>query len=146
MFFKRKDKNIEVTEEPKKTQTIQERMEEVYNWHVKQFMKEMEAGKIDIIIERKLSWYSFDNAVVGCAQDEKTEIVYSKKQLLGVLEVYKLAQKACDIVEEKIIKFAESKGYSCTDTGAGHYANFSFSAKERKDLSTLENEITEWQQ
>lgn len=143
LFFKKKENEV-VAEEPKKQPTIQERMKEVYDWHINQFLKEMEAGKVDISIERKLSWYSFDDAIVGCTPNEKVEISYAKKQVLGVHEVNQLAQKACDIVKDKIIKFAESKGYVCTNKD-DYIGDFLFSAEKRKDLTTLEKEITEWQ-
>ena len=145
MFFKKKEKVVAVIPKPKKTQTIQERMDEVYNWHVKQFLKEKEAGKVDINVERKLSWYSFDNAVVGCTQDETVDTVYSKKQVLGVHEVNQLAQKACDIVRDKFIKFAESEGYVCTNKDCDLYDEFHFSAEKRKNLDSLEKEIDSWQ-
>lgn len=141
MLFKRK-KKIEAPEQPKMAQTIQKRMDEVYNWHIQEFLKEMDSGKVDIEIKKNLSWFSFDNAIVGCSQDAPDNIVYDKKQTFGINEVNELAEKACKTVTKRIIEFAESHGYKqehCDVSG-----RFFFTADKRKDLSKIESDIDSW--
>ncbi len=140
MFFKRKSK---IEPEPKpKPATIQERMTEVYNLYINKFSEEKTIGKVDIEIPVKFHWWVFECAVVGCLETDSSEEITKRRQILGKSETVKLAQKAALEVKDKFIKFAESQGFEL-DYDSSDYLGFK--AKERKDTSKLEEEITTWQ-
>lgn len=141
MFFKRKSK-IEQQPQPQKPATIQERMTEVYNLYANKFLEEKAAGKVDIELPVKFSWWVFECAVIGCLETDSSEEQLKRKQILGNSETVKLAHKAALEVKDKFIKFAESQGFEL-DYDSGDYLGFK--AKERKDTSKLEEEITTWQ-
>lgn len=140
MLFKKK--KTEAPKQPKITQTIQERMDEVYNWHIQEFLKEMDSGKVDIDIKKRLSLFSFDNAIVGYSEKASDTLIYDKKQVFGINEVNELAEKACKTVTERIVEFAESHGYKQENNDVR--GRFFFTADKRKDLSKIENDIDSW--
>ena len=140
MFFKRKSK-IEQQPQPQKPATIQERMTEVYNLYVNKFLEEKAAGKVDIELPVKFHWWVFECAVIGCLETDSSEEQLKRRQILGKLETVKLAQKAASEVKDKFIKFTESQGFEL-DYDSSDYLGFK--AKERKDTSKLEEEITTW--
>ena len=140
MFFKRKSK-IEQQPQPQKPATIQERMTEVYNLYANKFLEEKAAGKVDIELPVKFRWWVFECAVIGCLETDSPEEQLKRRQILGKSETVKLAQKAASEVKDKFIKFAESQGFEL-DYDSGDYLGFK--AKERKDTSKLEEEITTW--
>ena len=84
----------------------------------------------------------FECAVVGCLETDSSEEVTKRRQILGKSETVKLAQKAALEVKDKFIKFVESQGFKL-DYDSNDYLGFK--AKERKDLSKIEEEITTWQ-
>ena len=141
MFFKKKSK-IEQQSQPQKPATIQERMTEVYNLYVNKFLEEKAAGKVDIELPVKFHWWVFEWAVIGCLETDSSEEQLKRRQILGKSETVKLAQKAALKVKDKFIKFAESQGFEL-DYDSSDYLGFK--AKERKDTSKLEEEITTWQ-
>lgn len=141
MFFKRKSKIEKSQPQPQKPATIQERMTEVYNLYINKFLEEKAAGKVDIEIPVKFHWWVFECAVVGCLETDSSEEVTKRRQILGKSETVKLAQKAALEVKDKFIKFAESQGFEL-DYNSSDYLGFK--AKERKDISKLEEEITTW--
>ena len=140
MFFKKKSK-IEQQSQPQKPATIQERMTEVYNLYVNKFLEEKAAGKVDIELPVKFHWWVFECAVIGCLETDSSEEQLKRRQILGKLETVKLAQKAASEVKDKFIKFTESQGFEL-DYDSNDYLGFK--AKERKDTSKLEEEITTW--
>ena len=139
MFFKKKSK-IEPEPQPKPA-TIQERMTEVYNLYANKFLEEKAAGKVDIELPVKFHWWVFECAVIGCLETDSSEEITKRRQILGKSETAKLAQKAALEVKDKFIKFAESQGFEL-DYDSSDYLGFK--AKERKDTSKLEEEITTW--
>lgn len=143
MFFKRKSK-IEQSQpqSPQKPATIQERMTEVYNLYTNKFLEEKAVGKVDIELPVKFHWWVFECAVIGCLETDSSEEQTKRRQILGKSETVKLAQKAALKVKDKVIKFAESQGFEL-DYDSSDYLGFK--AKERKDTSKLEEEITTWQ-
>ena len=141
MFFKRKSKT-EQSQPQQKPETIQERMTEVYNFYVNKFLEEKEAGKVDIELPVKFHWLVFECAVIGCLETASSEEKIKRKQILGKSETVKLAQKAALEVKDKFIKFVESQGFEL-DYDSSDYLGFK--AKERKDLSKIEEAITTWQ-
>ena len=140
MFFKKKSK-IEPEPQPKPA-TIQERMTEVYNLYANKLLEEKAAGKVDIELPVKFHWWVFECAVIGCLETDSSEEITKRRQILGKSETVKLAQKAALEVKDKFIKFAESQGFEL-DYDSSDYLGFK--AKERKDTSKLEEEITTWQ-
>lgn len=143
MFFKKKSKIEQPQSKPQqKPATIQERMTEVYNLYTNKFLEEKAAGKVDIEIPVKFRWWVFECAVVGCLETDSSEEITKRRQILGKSETVKLAQKAALEVKNKFIKFAESQGFDL-DYDSNDYLGFK--AKERKDLSKIEEEITTWQ-
>lgn len=140
MFFKKKSK-IEQQSQPQKPVTIQERMTEVYNLYVNKFLEEKAAGKVDIELPVKFHWWVFECAVIGCLETDSSEEQLKRRQILGKSETVKLAQKAASEVKDKFIKFTESQGFEL-DYDSSDYLGFR--AKERKDTSKLEEEITTW--
>lgn len=102
----------------------------------------MDSGKVDINIEKRLSWFSFENAIVGYSEKASDTLVYDKKQIFGVNEVNELAKKACKTVTKRIIEFAESHGYKQENYDAR--GRFFFTADKRKDLSKIESDIDSW--
>ena len=140
MFFKRKSK-IEPEPQPQKPATIQERMTEVYNLYANKLLEEKAAGKVDIELPVKFHWWVFKCAVIGCLETDSPEEQLKRRQILGKSETVKLAQKAALEVKDKFIKFAESQGFEL-DYDSSDYLGFK--AKERKDTSKLEEEITTW--
>ena len=140
MFFKKKSK-IEQQSQPQKPVTIQERMTEVYNLYVNKFLEEKAAGKVDIELPVKFHWWVFECAVIGCLETDSSEEQLKRRQILGKSETVKLAQKAASEVKDKFIKFTESQGFE-VDYDSSDYLGFR--AKERKDTSKLEEEITTW--
>ena len=139
MFFKRKSK-IEPEPQPKPA-AIQERMTEVYNLYANKFLEEKAAGKVDIELPVKFHWWVFECAVIGCLETDLSEEKIKRRQILGKSETVKLAQKAALEVKDKFIKFAESQGFEL-DYDSSDYLGFK--AKERKDTSKIEKEITTW--
>ena len=140
MFFKRKSK-IEQQSQPQKPATIQERMTKVYNLYVNEFLEEEAAGQVEIELPVKFHWWVFECAVIGCLETDSSEEQLKRRQILGKSETVKLAQKAALEVKDKFIKFAESQGFEL-DYDSSDYLGFK--AKERKDTSKLEEEITTW--
>ena len=140
MFFKKKSK-IEQQSQPQKPATIQERMTEVHNLYVNKFLEEKAVGKVDIELPVKFHWRVFECAVIGCLETDSFEEQLKRRQILGKSETVELAQKAALEVKDKFIKFVESQGFEL-DYDSSDYLGFK--AKERKDTSKLEEEITTW--
>ena len=140
MFFKKKSKTEQQPQQ--KPVTIQERMTEVYNLHVNKFLEEKAAGKADIELPIKFHWWVFECAIVGCAETDSSDEISKRRQILGRLETAELARKAGLEVKDRFIKFVESQGFELEDD-TNEYLEFR--AKERKDLSKIEEEITTWQ-
>ena len=141
MFFKKKSKIEQSQPQPQKPATIQERMTEVYNLYANKFLEEKAAGKVDIELPVKFHWWVFECAVIGCLETDSSEEITKRRQILGKSETVKLAQKAALEVKDKFIKFVESQGFEL-DYDSSDYLGFK--AKERKDTSKLEEEITTW--
>ena len=78
----------------------------------------------------------FECAVIGCLETDSSEEQLKRRQILGKSETVELAQKAA-----LTVKFAESQGFEL-DYDSSDYLGFK--AKERKDTSKLEEEITTW--
>ena len=142
MFFKRKSKIEPQLQSQPKPATIQERMTEVYNLYANKLLEEKAVGKVDIELPVKFHWWVFECAVIGCLETDSSEEQTKRRQILGKSETVKLAQKAALKVKDKFIKFAESQGFEL-DYDSSDYLGFK--AKERKDTSKLEEEITTWQ-
>ena len=69
------------------------------------------------------------------------QVEIKRKQILGKSETVKLAQKAALEVKDRFIKFVESQGFELEYDTSDYLG---FRAKERKDISKIEEEITTW--